>query len=371
MPDTKQLFRRWIWGLGILALFIVIVWRLENLSTLVLLTFLMAYVLNPLVTRLTRLRFISRTVATLIAMSGLLFCFLAILFFIIPGMVGEFRILISKMPAYINYLKETAVPWIEQRFAIDVPLSLGEALDQFGQNLSKIAPKLIGPVTTVIARTFGGTFSIFSVLLGAFMFPLFLFFLLKDFPRIVNAVYGLIPIRNRESLSELGTEVDLSLSAFLHGQFIVMIVLASLYSIGYSIVGIPVAIGVGLLTGVLCFIPYVGAATGFILALFLAILELQGFGSVFGVVCIFVGVQLLDATLITPKILGGKLGLRPLWIIIALMAGGELFGFLGVLLAVPTTAVLKVVVTHGMERYKASNLYRSPTAPDTPAIKDE
>ena len=90
-------------------------------------------------------------------------------------------------------------------------------------------------------------------------------------------------------------------------------------------------------------------------------------GSVIGVACIFIGVQLLDATLITPRILGGKLGLPPLWIIVALMAGGEMFGFLGVLLAVPTTAVLKVVITHTVERYKASNLFLSPTAPKQPA----
>jgi predicted PurR-regulated permease PerM len=268
------------------------------------------------------------------------------------------------MPIYINYLKETTVPWLEKNLEINVPLSLGEALDQLGRNLSKIAPKLIGPATTILSRVFGGTFSFFSILIATFMFPLFLFFLLKDFPKIVEAVNGLIPLRNRTGLAQLGKEVDLSLSAFLHGQFTVMLVLAALYSIGYSIVGVPVAIGLGLLTGVLCFIPYVGAATGFILALLLALLDLKGFSSVAGVVCVFAAVQLLDATIITPKILGGKLGLRPLWIIIALMAGGELFGFLGVLLAVPTTAVLKVVISHTLYRYKNSNLYLSESAQD-------
>jgi predicted PurR-regulated permease PerM len=108
----------------------------------------------------------------------------------------------------------------------------------------------------------------------------------------------------------------------------------------------------------LCFIPYVGAATGFVLALLLSVLEFQGPGPVMGVVIVFGLVQLLDAAFITPNIIGGQLGLKPLWIIIALMAGGEMFGFMGVLLAVPTIAVLKVLVAHGLVRYKESILYR-------------
>jgi predicted PurR-regulated permease PerM len=118
----------------------------------------------------------------------------------------------------------------------------------------------------------------------------------------------------------------------------------------------------------------VGAATGFVLALFMSLLEYQGPGTVIGVITVFASVQLLDAVLITPRIIGGQLGLSPLWIVIALMAGGELFGFLGVLLAVPTTAVLKVLVGHTVERYKASLLYRDsylPTAPTEKTLKKD
>jgi predicted PurR-regulated permease PerM len=158
-------------------------------------------------------------------------------------------------------------------------------------------------------------------------------------------------------------KIDKSLSAFLHGQFMVMLVLGTLYSIGYSVVGIPVALGVGLLTGVLCFIPYFGAATGFVLALLLSLLAQKGLGTLMGVAIVFGSVQMLDAILITPKIIGGQLGLSPLWIIIALMAGGELFGFFGILLAVPTIAVLKVLVSHSIRRYKRSSIYRDSDAP--------
>ncbi len=371
MVEHRQLWKRWLWGLGVLVVFLALVWRLERLATIVLLSFLLAYVLNPLVTRLTRLRFISRTFATVIALLGLLAGMLAMMLFIIPGVVSEFRQLMSRMPIYISQFKDTVVPWLEHNLAINVPLNLRDALDQFGQDLSAVAPKLIGPATSVVAQAFGGTFSVVSIGVGALMFPLFLFFLLKDFPRIVGAVDGLVPPRNRENLHQIGREIDLSLSAFLHGQFTVMLILGSLYSIGYSIVGIPVAIGVGLITGLLCFIPYVGAAVGFLLALLLSLLVYKGPFGVLGVIFVFIVVQVFDATFITPKILGGKLGVRPLWIIIALMAGGELFGFLGVLLAVPTTAVVKVLVIHSLEKYRSSALFLSATHPGFDSTSDK
>ncbi len=365
MLETRQILRRWLWGLGIFALFFIIIWKLKTLATLFLLSFLLAYVLNPLVTRLNRLRFVNRMAATIVTLFGLIVGFLTVLFIIIPEVATEFRQLMARMPTYLNRFKESVVPWIEHRFEVDIPLSYGDALDQFGREINDIAPRIIGPVTEIVGRIFGGTFSAVLSFVGALMFPLFLFFLLKDFPRVVNAVDRLVPLQSADRIHQISREVDESLSAFLHGQFTVMLVLGSLYSVGYSIVGIPVAIGVGLLTGMLCFIPYVGAATGFVLALLLSMLEFRGFGSLLGVVIIFAFVQMLDATVITPKILGGKLGLRPLWIIVALMAGAELFGFLGVLLAVPTTAVLKVLVSHTIELYKESSLYRGLTNTET------
>ncbi len=359
MIETRQLLRRWLWGLGIFVLVFIAAWRLQTLAILFLLSFLFAYVLNPLVTRLDKLRFINRMAATFIVLFGLLVGILAVFFIIVPEVVDEFRQFLARVPGQLQRLETVVVPWFEANFGITVPLSVGDAVDQFGREINDIAPKIIGPATKIAARVFGGTFSAVVAVVGAMMFPLFLFFLLKDFPRVVLAVDGLVPRANLDTYHQIGREVDESLSAFLHGQFMVMLVLGTLYSIGYSIVGIPVAIGVGLLTGLLCFIPYVGAATGFVLALFLSLLEFQGFGTVFGVIAVFGIVQLADGTMITPKIIGGKLGLRPLWIIVALMAGAELFGFLGVLLAVPTTAVLKVLVAYTVDRYKRSSIFNA------------
>ncbi len=359
MTFRKQLVQRWLWGLGSLTLFILLAWRLESLATLVLLSFLVAYVLNPLVTRLARIRLLGRTSATLITLTGLLVGILAVLFVIIPEVVGEIRQFLTRLPALSERFTDTVIPWIERHLGVAVPDSFGSAFDQIVAYAQGEGSKLIGPASSILGGIVGRTYSVLFAVLGTLMFPLFLFFLLKDFPRIIAAIDDLVPERNREAVREVGREVDKSLSAFLHGQFTVMLVLGTLYSVGYSIVGVPVAVGVGLLTGLLCFIPYVGAATGLVLALLLSALEMRGFNSVLGALIVFGVVQVLDAVLITPKILGGKLGLRPLWIIVALMAGAELFGFLGVLLAVPTMAVLKILVSHTLEKYRASDLYRT------------
>ncbi|MDD5309729.1 MAG: AI-2E family transporter [Deltaproteobacteria bacterium] len=354
--------RRWAIGLGVAALFFILISSLERVATLTLLSFLVAYVLDPLVTRLARLRYVSRFTATLIVLIALGVGFFAVLFVVIPDIVDEFRQFLTRMPDKVAAFNDSVVPWFEKITGLDVPTSVGEALTQIRSYVQALGPKLIEPATNVLTVAFSRTFSIIFAVVGAMMFPLFVFFLLKDFPRIIDAVDGLVPLRFRAPARQIAGEVDESLSAFLHGQFMVMLVLGTLYSVGYSIVGIPVAIGVGLLTGLLCFIPYVGAATGFVLALTLSVLDFQGAGRVVGVAVVFAAVQLSDAVFITPKILGGKLGLRPLWIIVALMAGGELFGFLGVLLAVPTTAVLKILIRHSIERYKKSSLFREPPA---------
>lgn len=368
--NTRNLWRRWIWGLAIFAVFLVGAWRLENLATLLLLSFLSAYVLNPLTSRLERLPFINRSAAVVITLIGLLVCFFALLFVVLPEVVHEFKLFVLRLPIYLSSLKNSAVPWVEKEFGLSIPLSISGAMDQFGREINSATPKVLSLVTSMAASFFGGTFSMVAKSAAVFMFPMFLFFLLKDYKVVVNTVDELIPLRNKPVVHDLMGKIDKSLSAFLHGQFMVMLVLGTLYAVGYSVVGVPVALGVGLLTGVLCFIPYFGAATGFLLAVLLTLLAQKGPGTLAGAAIVFGTVQLFDAILITPKIIGGHLGISPLWIIIALMAGAELFGFFGILLAVPTTAVLKVLMSHSIRRYKRSSIYRDSDTPTAPYTSD-
>ncbi|MBN2715573.1 MAG: AI-2E family transporter [Deltaproteobacteria bacterium] len=357
--NNRPILKRWAWGLLALTGFFFLAWRLGFLAILILLSFLVAYVLNPLVTRLSSIKRIGRTAATVTTMAGLTVGFFALLFFILPQVLEEAKTFLYKLPALTDKLERMVGPWLEEKYHFHIPKTWNDAADQIYQQIRKDGQKYVGPAAYATRMLFGTTFTFIFALVGALMFPLFLFFLLKDFPKIINTVDSLVPMRHQKTVRRLAKEADESLSAFLHGQFTVMLVLGTLYSIGYSIVGIPLAVGVGLLTGMLCFIPYLGAGTGCIIALLMAIFSFNGWQPILGVAIVFASVQALDAAVITPRVLGGKLGLQPLWIIVALMAGGELFGFLGVLLAVPTTSVLKVLVVFSMDIYKHSHLYNT------------
>ncbi len=366
LETDRSLLKKWLWSLGILAAFIFIAWQLGKVAILILLSFLVAYFLNPLVTRLAQLRFMGRTSATIITLCTLTVGFITVMFFLIPQITVEMKGFIQRLPELTAQLHATVTPVLEKHLQIEIPRSWNDVFNEIYNQVSKQGDDLFAPASRVTRFIFSTTFMALFVLIATLMFPVFLFFLLKDFPRIIQAVDGLIPREHRHTARRLARDIDLSLSAFLHGQFTVMLVLGTFYAIGYSIVGIPLALVIGLLTGLLCFIPYLGAATGFLLALMMAVFSFSGWTPIIGVLIVFGTVQALDAVLVTPRILGEKLGLQPLWIIVALMAGAEIFGFLGVLLAVPTMAVLKILVGFSVEAYKHSRLYRGDN--DTPTI---
>jgi predicted PurR-regulated permease PerM len=368
ITSNRKLVGRALIGLGIAGLFFFLLWRLKSLATLMFLSFLLSYVLNPLVTRLVRYRFINRAGATLIVLAGLAILLLVGFFVIIPDIWAEIVNFATRLPALKGKIEEELLPRLQAVLGPSAPITLGDTWWYIAEQARIHVSAVIGPATAMAARVFGGTFSIMFFFLSLLLLPLFVYFLLVNYPAVLRSLDDLIPTVHKKTVHTMAEEIDHGLSAFLHGQFTVMLVLGTLYSVGYSIVGIPVAIGVGLMTGLLCFIPYVGAATGFLFALALAALDFSGPGKLVGVAAVFSTVQLLDGVLITPQIMGGKLGLSPLWIIVALMAGAELFGFLGVLLAVPTMAVLKVLVHHSLEHYRKSSFYtgRPTVLPEDP-----
>jgi predicted PurR-regulated permease PerM len=185
---------------------------------------------------------------------------------------------------------------------------------------------------------------------------------LNDFDRITAGIQDLLPLRYRERVTRYAREVDLVLSQFMRGQLTVMAIMAVLYGTAYALLGVRLAVLIGLAAGLLNFIPYLGSAFALTAGVLMSLLGGWHPGQLAGVVVAYAAVQSFESFVITPRIVGKTVGLNEVWVILALFVGGELFGFMGILLAVPSAAVAKIFVARGIKRYRASALYLTPRA---------
>jgi predicted PurR-regulated permease PerM len=201
------------------------------------------------------------------------------------------------------------------------------------------------------------------VVLGTLIIPIFALYLLGDFNRIVARAALLVPRRYAPQVTAVVGEIHVTLGRYVRGQLITNLVLATLYAGGLALTGIRLAVPIGVLTGLLAFIPYVGLATGTLLAVLMALLDWHSSGQLAAVVVVMATVGLLDSMVITPRIVGGSVGLKPLEVLLTMMASATLFGFLGVLLAVPIGAVLKILLHRAVEAYLGSAYYNAAAPP--------
>jgi predicted PurR-regulated permease PerM len=325
------------------------------------LAFLLAYALDPFVDRLEGLR-VPRALGAILVMLGIAGLFTVVLIYAIPLFVDQVTDASATLPEKLRRLQLRAEPFFLTTLHVKLPHSVGD--------LSKaVGDRLQGEGAMETARTaLFGTLGYVGVALSALIVPVFALYLLIDFDRIVTRVEQLIPRRWSPGISSVARDIHKTLSGYVRGQLTANIVLAALYATGLRVVDIRLAVPLGVMTGMLAFVPYVGFTLGLILALGMAILDWQGLGTVVGVVAVMGGVQLIDGMVITPRIVGRSVGLAPLEVILTMMAAGSLFGFLGVLLAVPLGAVAKILMQRGVRGYLASAFYNRPPAPTaTPA----
>jgi predicted PurR-regulated permease PerM len=320
------------------------------------LAFLLAYALDPFVDRLEVMR-VPRSLGAILVMLGIAGLFTVVLIYAIPLFVDEVTEASATLPAKLGRLQMRAEPWFATTLHIKLPHSMGD--------LSKVATERLqsgGAMETARTALFG-TLGYVGVALSALIVPVFALYLLIDFDRIVNRVEQLIPRRWTPGISSVARDIHKTLSGYVRGQLTANVVLAALYATGLRIVDIRLAVPIGVMTGMLAFVPYVGFTLGLLMALFMAILDWQGLGTLVGVAVVMGGVQIIDGMVITPRIVGRSVGLAPLEVILTMMAAGSLFGFLGVLLAVPLGAVAKILIQRGVRAYLASPFYNR--APET------
>jgi predicted PurR-regulated permease PerM len=354
VPVTPARTRLAIWV--IVALLVTgMLYALRGVLTPVILAFFLAYVLDPLADRFEAMK-VPRGVAVMGLLVVALLLGVLLVLLVLPAVMRDLVALISQLPVAVKRAIETVGPWLQER-GIEVPATGAEAMAAFEAQLSSVTPMIVTSVQSIATGFLGSSASIVSALAAVMLFPVLTAYLLLDFDRITAAISDLIPPRYREATLEIVEQVDEVLGLFVRGQLLVMAALGALLAIGYAAVGVTLAVPIGIVGGLLSFIPYVGGAVALGLGLLMSVLHYDGMGQLVGVVAVYTAVQVLEGFVITPYIVGDKLGMSALVVLFALMIGGELFGFLGVMLALPVAAIIKVFVNRGMVRYKASAIY--------------
>lgn len=342
------------------ALFVLFVLYVLNRLSGVLAPFFVAaaiaYWLDPAVDWMER-KGMRRTPAILLLLLGFLIVLTGILLIIVPLLVREINMMGDKLPIYVQRAHQNLLPWIEKTFHTTVPRTLGELIDRAGADAQTLAKSAMGSVQTVVGETFKSVFTLLRIVLNLILVPVFAFYLLRDFDTILEGLRKLVPERRRTIVVDVARDIDRVLSAWFRGQLTVMVIDGALYMIGLSILGVPMGVAIGAIAGLLAFIPVVGVLTSLALALFVTFLEFHGWGQVIGVVALFAAVPTIEMTVVVPRVIGGRVGLGPVAVIVSLLLGAELLGFIGILLAVPTAAVVNVLLGRIRSAYEGSAFF--------------
>uniref|UniRef100_UPI0027DFCF04 AI-2E family transporter n=1 Tax=Falsiroseomonas oryziterrae TaxID=2911368 RepID=UPI0027DFCF04 len=331
-------------------------WLFSAILTPFVLAACVAYFLDPLASRLERIGIRRAFGAFLLILALFAICLLAVLL-LYPLLIAQIGVLIQRLPAYvagITALVRQALEAAQEAFGPEV-------VDAQLRDLAvRQAATMVNFLGTAVARLIGGGVALFNVFTLVIVTPVVGFYLLRDWPGIVRRVDNWLPRRSAHTLRQLSRDTDRVLSAWLRGQLLCCLVLAVFYAGGLQLIGLELGLIVGLMAGVLSFIPYVGSITGFAVALLLAAAQFGTWEGVALVVLVFMVGQFVEGYIIYPRLLGDRVELHAVWVIFALFAGGVAFGFLGVLLAVPMAAAIGVIARYWLRRYLESPLYLDP-----------
>ncbi|MCL5669405.1 MAG: AI-2E family transporter [Gammaproteobacteria bacterium] len=344
--------KAWL-SLAVLAGGALLVYLLAPVLTPFLAAALFAYLGNPLVGRL-EARKLPRGVSASLVFGLFLFIVLLTLLILIPLLERQITTFIGKLPGYFTWMQETALPWLRERLGLEETVldinTLQEILRQHWQKAGGIASSVLGSVSN-------SGFTFLSWLANLVLIPLVTFYLLRDWNVLLTRIHELLPRQIEPTAVTLARESDEVLGAFLRGQLSVMLALSVIYTTGLWLMGLDLALLIGLTAGLLSFVPYLGFAIGIVAAGIAALVQFQDLLHLLPVLAVFGAGQIIESFWLTPHLIGKRIGLHPVAVIFAVMAGGQLFGFLGVLLALPAAAVIMVLLRHLRERYLSSALY--------------
>jgi predicted PurR-regulated permease PerM len=338
---------------GALVVFIAALWLLREILLPFVAGMALAYLLDPLVKRIERLR-INRGIATLIVVTLFILTFVVLLLLIVPILGNQLSAFIENIPGYIGRLQaliaDPSREWLRK--------ILGERFTDQNTSIGELVTQGAGWLATFLRSLWSGGQALVSIFSLIVITPVVAFYMLYDWDRMIAAIDGWVPRPYRDTVRQLAREIDGAIAGFVRGQTAVCLVLGSFYAVGLSLAGLNFGLLIGLVSGLISFIPYVGSLTGLILATGVAVAQFwPAWTSILIVIVIFFAGQFLEGYVLSPNLVGQSVGLHPVWLMFALFAFGYLFGFVGLMLAVPLAAAVGVLARFALRRYLESPIY--------------
>jgi predicted PurR-regulated permease PerM len=352
---SEKIVRDLMISAGIL-IFLYLLFLLRTILTPFFIAFFLAYLLDPAIDFLEK-RKVPRMVGILTLLLILLLILALLVFILYPILRLQLDILIENIPEYIKTIRGWFEPIIE-RVIRQNPERARLLIEEGLKRLGTLPAQLLKGTTNFFWESLSSLFNLVILLLNLLIIPVATIYFLKDIDRIKEGIQAYLPIAFRDNIIGLFKEIDLVLSGFIRGQLLVALILAGLYSLGLTLCQVPMGLLIGIVAGFVSIIPYLGLIIGLVPALLLSFLQYRTWESLLYVIGVFALVQALEGIMITPKIVGDKIGLHPIMVMVVVLIGGKLFGFFGILLAVPVAAVVNVFVKRGLRSYKESPLFK-------------
>ena len=337
--------------IGLIA--VGLIYLLEPILTPFLVGALLAYLCNPLVDKMVSWK-VPRVVSVVIVFLGLILFFTALLLLLIPVVQNQISMLTSAIPSIIDWTHNKFMPWLMTNFGIQEDINVDMLKTTITGNLSKAS----GAATWILQTVLVSGRTLVEWTTNLILIPVVMFYLLRDWKKFIKSLRELLPRHVEPVVVKLSKQCDHTLSAFFRGQLLVMLSLGVIYSVGLSLVGLQLGIMIGMISGLVSIVPYLGFIVGILSATIAAYIQFGTVQSILLVWLVFIVGQSMESTFLTPRLVGGRIGLHPVAVIFAVLAGGMLFGFFGVLLALPVAAVIMVWLRYLNERYRASQLYQ-------------
>jgi predicted PurR-regulated permease PerM len=358
--DIARFLKRLQWGLVALAAG-WLVWLLGPILTPFVVAALLGWLGDPLVDRLERAGR-SRNTAVILVFALMALLLALALLILVPTLQRQIVTLVESLPRYRDWFAGTVVPWLEQRTRLQLSTWLDP--EYLIEQLRVHWERAGGIATTALGYLSRSGFAVFAMIANVVLIPVLTFFFLRDWDVFVERAASLVPRDHLRIVSQLANESSEMLGGFLRGQFTVMLILGAMYGIGLWAIGLDLGLLIGIVAGLLTFVPYLGPTSGVVFGVVAALVQHGDWKHVAGVLAVFGIGQVIESYWLTPKLVGDRIGLHPVAVIFAVLAGGQLFGFLGMLLALPVAAVANVLLRYAHARYTHSRLY----AGQAPAI---